>query len=41
MKIEMNDKWLQMALIAFLGLGACSYGCMFVTYLLWWMGRID
>jgi len=41
MKIEMNDKWVQRALIAFLGLGACSYGCMFVTYVLWFMGLVE
>lgn len=38
MKIEMTDKWVQRALVAFLGLGACSYGCMFITYILWFMG---
>ena len=41
MKIEMDDKWVQRALVAFLGLGACSYGCMFVTYVLWFMGLVE
>jgi (2Fe-2S) ferredoxin len=37
----MNDKWIKRALMAFLCLGACSYGCMFATYVLWFLGVID
>jgi hypothetical protein len=39
MKIEVDDKWVQRALIAFFGFGACSYACMFVSYILWFLGR--
>lgn len=38
MKIEMTDKWVQRALIAFFGFGACSYACMFATYVMWFAG---
>jgi len=41
MKIEMNEKVFSMLLCAFLGMGACAYGCIFATYLLWFMGVIE
>jgi len=41
MKIDINDKTMVKFLYAFLGFGACAYGCIFATYLLWFMGVID
>ena len=41
MKIEMNEKVFSTLLCAFLGMGACAYGCIFATYVLWFMGFID
>jgi hypothetical protein len=41
MKIEINDKMMKFLFSMFLGFGAASYGCMFATYLLWFMGFID
>ena len=41
MKIEINDKKMQFLLGMFLGCGAMSYGVMFVTYIMWFLGMID
>ena len=41
MQFEVTDGVLKKAMAAFLVLGACSYGAMFVTYILWFMGLID
>jgi hypothetical protein len=41
MKFEISDGMLKGAMAAFLILGACSYGSMFVSYMLWFMGFID
>ena len=41
MQFEITDGLLKKAMTAFLVLGACSYGAMFVTYILWFMGLID
>ena len=41
MKIEINDKKMQFLLGLFLGCGAMSYGVMFVTYVLWFLGMIE
>jgi len=41
MKIEIESKKMQFLLGLFLGFGAMSYGAMFVTYVLWFLGMID
>ena len=41
MKSETNDKRLSVLVYAFLTTGACAYGAIFATYLLWFMGVID
>lgn len=41
MNIKMNEKALATLLYAFLGMGACAYGCIFATYLLWFAGVIN
>jgi len=41
MNFEVTDGVLKKAMAAFLVLGACSYGAMFVTYILWFLGFID
>ena len=41
MKIEIESKKMQFLLGLFLGCGAMSYGIMFVTYVLWFLGMID
>ena len=41
MQFEVTDGVLKRAMAAFLVLGACSYGAMFVTYILWFLGFID
>jgi len=41
MKFEFDDNIVKNLMCAFLALGACSYGAMFVTYLLWFMGLVD
>ena len=41
MKIEMNDKRIGVLLYAFLTTGACAYGAIFATYLLWFIVVIE
>ena len=41
MKFEITDKGIKNLFGAFLALGACSYGCMFATYVLWFLGMVD
>jgi hypothetical protein len=41
MKIEINDKMTKFLFGMFLACGAMSYGCMFVTYIMWFMGIIE
>jgi hypothetical protein len=41
MKIDLDEKLLSKVMCAFFGLGACAYGCMFVTYLLWFLGLVN
>tara|TARA_R110002110_G_scaffold195818_2_gene405569 strand:+ start:200 stop:391 length:192 start_codon:yes stop_codon:yes gene_type:complete len=41
MKLEITSKLLQKAMCAFFFLGACAHGSLFVTYLLWWLGKVD
>ena len=41
MKIDFNDYLVQKALLAFLGFGALSYACMFVAYIMWFMGNVS
>ena len=40
MKIEFDEHVLVKLLYAFLGLGACAYGCIFATYVLWYLGIV-
>ena len=40
MKIEFDEHVLVKLLYAFLGLGACAYGCIFATYVLWYLGLV-
>jgi len=41
MKIEINDKMTKFLFSLFLACGAMSYGVMFVTYVLWFLGVVD
>jgi len=41
MKFEISDGMLKTAMAAFLFFGACSYGVMFVTYILWFLGLVE
>ena len=41
MKIEIESKKMQFLLGLFLGFGALSYGVMFVTYIMWFLGLVD
>jgi hypothetical protein len=41
MKIEFEEKVMVKFMYAFLGFGACAYGCIFATYLLWYLGLIS
>ena len=41
MKLEITSGLLQRAMCAFFFLGACAHGALFVTYLLWWVGKIE
>jgi hypothetical protein len=41
MRIDFDNKVLIRFMCAFFGLGACAYGCMLVTYVLWFLGLID
>jgi len=41
MKLEITSKLLQKAMCAFFVLGACAHGCLFITYVMWWLGRIE
>jgi hypothetical protein len=41
MKIEITEKKMQLLLGLFLGCGAMSYGVMFVTYIMWFLGLIE
>lgn len=38
MKLEVTDAWVTKAIVAFFGLGACFFGCMVVSYVLWFFG---
>jgi len=40
MKIEVNEELLVRLMYAFLGLGAAAYGCIFATYVLWFIGMV-
>jgi hypothetical protein len=37
MKIEITSKMMQRVLVMFLLMGGCAYGCMFVSYIVWFM----
>jgi hypothetical protein len=41
MKLEITNKLLQKTMCLFFVLGAASHGCIFVTYVLWWLGRVE
>jgi len=41
MKFEITDKGIKNLFGLFLALGACSYGCMFATYVLWFLGMVE
>jgi|TARA_R110000824_G_scaffold34720_1_gene109820 hypothetical protein len=41
MKFEITDKGIKNLFGLFLGLGAASYGCMFATYILWFLGIVQ
>ena len=41
MKIEIDDKMTKFLFSLFLGCGAMSYGVMFVTYILWFLGMVE
>ena len=41
MKIEINDKKIEFLFGLFLACGAMSYGVMFVTYILWFLGLVE
>ena len=41
MKIEISSKKMEVLFGLFLGCGAMSYGVMFVTYILWFLGLVD
>lgn len=41
MKMEITNKLMQRSMCLFFLLGAGTYGCMFTTYILWWMGKIN
>jgi hypothetical protein len=41
MKFEITDKSIRNLFGLFLGLGAASYGCMFATYILWFLGIVQ
>ncbi len=41
MKVEFNEQVLVKLMYAFLALGACAYGCIFATYILWYMGLVS
>ena len=41
MRVDVTDKTMVKFLYAFFGFGACAYGCIFATYLLWFMGVIE
>jgi len=40
MKLEITNRLMQSAMCMFFILGAATYGCMFITYVLWWMGKV-
>jgi len=40
MKIEVSERLLVRLLYAFLSLGAAAYGCIFATYVLWFLGMV-
>ena len=41
MKLEITNNMLQRAMCLFFVLGAASHGCIFVTYVLWFMGVVE
>ena len=41
MKFEITDKTIKNLFGLFLALGAASYGCMFATYIMWFLGMIE
>ena len=40
MKFEVSDGMVKNLLCVFLGLGSCTYACMLVSYILWFMGQL-
>ena len=41
MKLEITSNLLQRAMCMFFLLGAAAHGCIFVTYIMWWMGEVE
>jgi hypothetical protein len=39
--LDVNEKLLVSLIYAFLGTGACAYGCIFATYVLWYLGLVQ